>query len=185
MPVDASKIRIAGTGAIWKAPAGTTLPTDSTTALNAAFKNMGYVKNGFEINTELKGKTVDVWQSVEPARFIITGKSIKFQWESIESNNTTVALAWNNATITPTTGGAYSMSIPSTYLAAEFSLVFDATDGTTSTRYVIPRAVLTGVPKITAGREEEISYQFEIQVLAPTDGSASVLAYGVDAGVAS
>ena len=44
-------------GAVYAAPIGTPLPTDATTALNSAFKNLGYVsedglKNGNEIDVE-------------------------------------------------------------------------------------------------------------------------------------
>lgn len=38
-------------GAIYHAPSGTTLPTDATTALNAAFKNLGYVSEDGLVNT--------------------------------------------------------------------------------------------------------------------------------------
>ncbi len=31
------------TGTVWSAPEGTTLPTDATTALDAAFKSLGYI----------------------------------------------------------------------------------------------------------------------------------------------
>jgi hypothetical protein len=185
MAVDASKIRIAGTGAIWKAPVGTTAPTDSTTAYGASWLNLGYAKDGFEIDQELKSKDVEVWQSLEVVRQIPTGISRKISWESVESNNTTVALAWNGATITTTSGGIYTMTIPSTYAAVEFALGLDWSDGTTSQRLIFPRCTLDGLPKVVAGRQNEITYQFSIQVLQPTDGSASVKAYGVDAGVAS
>ncbi len=44
-------------GAVFVAPAGTAVPTDATTALAAAFKNMGYVSedglvNSIEVDTE-------------------------------------------------------------------------------------------------------------------------------------
>jgi hypothetical protein len=182
---DSTKIRIAGTGAIWKAPVGSTAPTDSTTALAAAWLNLGYMQDGFEVNQELKTKDIEVWQSLEVVRQIATGLSRTINFEAIESNNQTVALAWNNATITPGTGGAYTMTIPSSYLASEFALILDATDGTTSQRIYIPRATLNATPKITAGRQDAITYQFEIQVLQPTDGSNPVIVYGKDAGVAS
>lgn len=183
---DPTKIRIAGTGAIWKAPVGSTAPTDSTTALAGAWLNLGYVSNGFEITQELKTKEIEVWQSLEIVRQIATGLSRTVQFEAVESNNQTVALAFNGATITAGTAGAYTMSVPSSYQQTEFALVLDATDGTTSMRVYIPRAVLNAVPKITAGREDAITYNFEIQVLQPSDGTSNpITVFGKDAGVAS
>lgn len=50
------------TGAVFVAPAGTTLPTNATSSLDAAFKNLGYVSedglvNGVETDTE----TINAW----------------------------------------------------------------------------------------------------------------------------
>ena len=41
--VSAAKPKVAG--AIYRAPLGTTLPTDATTALDSGFKALGYVSN--------------------------------------------------------------------------------------------------------------------------------------------
>ena len=180
MALDSRNIRIAGTGAIYKAPVGSTAPTDSTTALDAAFVNLGFAKDGFEINQEYKTKDVEAWQTREVVLQFPTSLSRTVSFESIESNKASVALAWNNATITKTTGGVYSMTLPASYVNTEFALVLDMSDGTTSQRIYFPRCTLNALPKVTAGRTDIISYQFEIQVLAPTDNSASVVIYGVD-----
>ena len=107
MPVDSKNIRIAGTGTVWLAPVGTALPTDSTTSLNAAFNNVGFLTDGFEVNQEYKTKDVEVWQSLEVVRKFPTSISRKVSFEAVETNKQTASLAWGGATITKTTGGAY------------------------------------------------------------------------------
>ena len=180
MPVDSKNIRIAGTGTVWIAPVGTTLPTDSTTALNAAFNNVGFLTDGFEVNQEYKTKDIEVWQSLEVVRQFPTSISRKVSFEAVETNKQTAALAWGGAVITKTTGGAYSMAIPSTYVNSEYAVVLDMADGSTNQRIVLPRVTLDSLPKITAGRQDSIKYGFDLQVLQPTDNSAPVLFYGVD-----
>jgi hypothetical protein len=185
MAVDASKIRVAGQGALWYAPTGTALPTDSTTALNAAFINLGYAQDGFEVDNSIKTKEIEGWQSAEVIKLVTTGVSRKVSFESLEMNKATVGLAWGGATITAGTGGAYTLVIPNAQLTKEFILVADWSDGTISQRIVIPRAALTALPKQKIGRQDTISFSFEVQALAPTDNSNSVLVYGVDAGVSA
>ena len=41
--LDATNVRVGITGGLYKAPVGSTAPTDATTALDAAFINLGYV----------------------------------------------------------------------------------------------------------------------------------------------
>lgn len=50
------------TGAIWAAPKGTELPTDTATALNAAFKCLGYCSDdGLTNGTNLESETIKAW----------------------------------------------------------------------------------------------------------------------------
>lgn len=50
------------TGAVFVAPYGTTLPTDATTALNAAFKGLGYVsEDGLVNSVETDTSNVNAW----------------------------------------------------------------------------------------------------------------------------
>jgi hypothetical protein len=41
------------------------------------------------------------------------------------------------------------------------------------------------LPTILHGRQDGINYDVEVQALAPTDGTKSVLVYGVDVAVGS
>ena len=183
MALDATKIKVAGTGSIWKAPAGTTLPSDSTTAYASGFLNLGWISDGgFQIDQSLKTKGVNAWQSIEVVRMISTSLERSVSFEALESNKQTIQLAWNG-TVTPGSGGAYSMSLTSSALNTEFILGIDWSDGTTSQRIVFPRAVLKSLPKIKYTRQDAVTLSLEIQALQPTDGSASVLIYGVDSGV--
>ena len=99
-----SKIRIAGTGAIWKAPLGTALPTDSITAWNAAFVNLGYLEDGFELEQDLTTKDLNAWQTVETIRTITTMLIRKLLFTINQTDKDTVALALGGATITPVLG---------------------------------------------------------------------------------
>ena len=49
-------------GAIYFAPAGTTLPTDASTSLSAAYVNLGYVtEDGVTLNTAEESDTIKAW----------------------------------------------------------------------------------------------------------------------------
>jgi hypothetical protein len=102
-PYNSSQIRVAGTGNIYRAPLGSTLPTDSTTALPAAFVNVGYATNGFDVAQDRKTKEITVWQSPEAARLLTTFLTRKFKFELQQTNKTTLGLAWGG-TIIPTAG---------------------------------------------------------------------------------
>jgi hypothetical protein len=109
-PYNSSQIRVAGIGNVFRAPLGTTIPTDSTTALSAAYVNVGYATNGFEVAQDRKTKEITVWQSPEPARLITTGLTRKFKFELQQTNKTTLALAWGG-TIIPVAGTAVGGAI--------------------------------------------------------------------------
>ena len=103
-PLNSGQIRVAGTGAFWKAPLGTAIPTDSVTAWGAGFVNLGYATDGFTMTQDKKTNPVTGWQSLEELRLITTGLNRKFAFELLQSNKDTLALAWGGGTVTAVAG---------------------------------------------------------------------------------
>ena len=182
MTLNSGNVRVAGTGALWKAPLGTTLPTDSTTAWGTGFVNLGYATDGFTITQDLKKQDITAWQTLAPVRSIATALIRKMTFEALESNINTVPLAWGGATMTPGLAGIYTLAIPEGQLT-DFILGVDWSDGTTSQRIIVKQATLLTLPTIKFVRTDAVRYPLEVQAIAPSDGTASIVVYGVDSAV--
>ena len=260
--LNSGEVRVAGTGAFYRAPSGTVCPTDSTTAWGAAFVHLGFADDGFTMKQDLKTKGISGWQTLEELRLIVLSLIRSFNFELVQSNKSTLGLAWGGATITPnavtlgsvtiaiTTGvvtvsaahtlavgdpvvlgamtaaaplvagttyyvqsiptattltlaatvggaliatttagsslsitkvtGAYALAIPDASMIGDFVLGFDWSDGTTSQRFILKSARQTSLPTIKYVRTDAIRYAIEVQAMKPSDGSNSVLVYGVD-----
>ncbi len=181
--LNSGEVRVAGSGAIWKAPLGTALPADSTTAWGTGFVNLGYATDGFTVSQALKTQGITPWQTLEQVRLIATELIRSIAFEAIQSNKDTVALAWGGATITPGTLGAYSMDIPTEQLTG-FILGIDWNDGITNQRLIVQNAALMSLPAIKFVRTDAVKYPLDVVALAPADGTKSILIYGVDTAVA-
>ena len=129
--LNTAEVRIAGTGSIWKAPLGTVLPTDSITAYDAAFKNLGYANDGFTATPNFKTMDIFGWQRLAKLRQVTTEFDFKFGFELMQTNKDTLALAWGGAAVTlnpPTLGTATFATVGNlvTVSAAETLAVGDA-----------------------------------------------------------
>lgn len=162
--LNSGQIRVAGTGAFWKAPLGTVLPADSTTAWNAAFVNLGYADDGFEMSQDKKVQPVTAWQTIEPVRLITTALTRSFKFELLQTNKATLALAWGGTivalagtpvggAITIGTGGvltsasAHGLSVGN---AVTLATVVTSTGITASTVYYVIAATSTTVTLSTS-----------------------------------
>lgn len=101
---DSTQIRVAGTGQIWKAPLGTVLPTDATTAWDPAFVNLGYLTDGYTLAQALKTLDIPAWQTTEPVRTINLSLVRNISFEMLQSNKTTVGFVYGGGTVVPTPG---------------------------------------------------------------------------------
>lgn len=89
--VTAGKPKI--TGAVYRAPLGTTLPTDATTDLAEAFKNMGYgSEDGLVNNNTPESENIKAWGG-DTVLTIQSGKDDTFAITLIEATNTDVLKA--------------------------------------------------------------------------------------------
>src|SRR4051812_16647841 len=77
----------------WFAPTATALPTDATTALNAAFKDLGLVNaNGGVFDADIDTTEIEAYGLFAPARVITTKEKTTFKVTGIETNIVSLSL---------------------------------------------------------------------------------------------
>jgi hypothetical protein len=171
MALDAAEVVVAGTGHLWLAPVGTTLPaenSDPTAALASAFVELGYfAEDGATLAGAPEISEFNAWQSTTAIR-----RSRKLQVQTISGdllqwNENTVVAAFGGGEIT-NAGGFYTYTFPQAGDAlAEYSAVLDVQDGDRNLRIVVPR--------MNSGLEE-VSSQFNKDNMAVLPISLSSLA---------
>lgn len=77
-------------GAVWRAPLGTTLPTDATTTLDGAFKQLGYISDdGVNNGNSPQTERVKAWGG-DTVLNVQTDKPDTYKFKLIESLNVEV-----------------------------------------------------------------------------------------------
>lgn len=159
-------------GAASRAPIGTALPTDTTTALNQAFKGLGYIsEDGLSNSNSPETGSVKAWGGDT----VVTYQSAKpdtFKFKMIESLNPEVLKAvYGDSNVTGTLANGITVKVNANE-NAEHAWVFDMImRGGTLKRIVIPQASVTAVGDITYKDEEAIGY--EVTLTATPDSSGN------------
>lgn len=147
------------TGAIFIAPAGTAVPTDATTALDAAFQNMGYASQDGLVNTvNASTEGINAWGG----DLVLVGQSEfseMFTVNLIETNAETLKLYYGEDNVT-VAGDDITITQNKEQLpevVAVFELVMT---GGRIKRIVVPKARITD-------RSGEVSYQDGEAIMYP------------------
>lgn len=144
-------------GAVFRAPLGTALPTDASTALPAAFKELGYVSSdGWTRKIDKAYEAISAWGGDE-VRKSRSKHSVGFSMTLIEDLNTEAQTAkWGTAAVTATPATATKGNlITVTYKGEDADpgvWVFDMNDQGKLHRTVFPYAIDT-----TEGFEQTFS----------------------------
>lgn len=165
--VSVGKPKVAG--AIYMAPKGSTLPTDSSTSLDAAFKALGYVSEDGVTNTNSpESDTVKAWGG-DTVLTLQTAKEDKFKFTLIEALNADVLKAVYGSTnvsgalSTGLTVHANSKQVPACVWVIDMILTNGA-----AKRIVIPEGQIAEVGDIVYKDDEAIGYEITINALPST-----------------
>lgn len=158
-------------GGVWIAPAGTTLPTDGSTALAAAYVNMGYIsEDGYVISTETDTQEIKAWGGDT----VLTGQSSFSESHTvnfIETNVNTLKAIYGASNVTTAgnviTVKSTSKELPECVLVVELLLT-----GGRVRRVVVPHAKIADRSmEITFSDDEAITYPAKFSAAPDANGN--------------
>jgi len=166
MAEDSTQVRIGTNGHIYVAPVGTTAPTDSSSALNAAFREVGYTdENGVAISPTESHVDFKGWQSFYLIRRQITDRGLTFTTALRQWNGPNFQLMFGGGTWTGTPGASKFVP-PDPSVVPTKALVIDVLDGGATWRWYVPGVmpIPAGDMPINRGAIADIKIAFDLLV---------------------
>lgn len=160
-------------GAVFTAPAGTTLPTSASAALNSAFKDMGFVsEDGVTKSTSISTTTIKEWGGA-PVLVTQDEKIISVKLKLIEYKRKDVhSFVHGSANVTEPSTGAITVKINAED-PGEQAIVIDMTlRGNIDYRMVIPRGKITAIGDTVYKSNEAVAYDITITTMLDDAGYA-------------
>jgi hypothetical protein len=172
--LNASEIRVAGTGFVFVAPAHTPAPADFTKSWEAPWANLGYTSSdGVKFVKKDKLDPVDTWQTVAAIRYVFSDRDFSVKFSLLQINADTLPFFFS----------APAPSTPNTFEIAaaprvdERALGIEFTDGPNIThRFYIPRGVVTETDETAITRTSAIKLGVTFTALTPINVKSEPLA---------
>ena len=160
-------------GHVFRAPVGTALPTDATTALNAAFKDMGYIsEDGVTNANSPESSVINAWGGT-PVLVIQESKEDTYQQTFISAENIEVQkMVYGDTNVT---GTDFSTGVSVAANAKElepYSYVFEMiAKGNIAHRVVLPNAKPSEIGEIVYTDTEAVGYDVTLACTADAAGN--------------
>lgn len=158
-------------GAIYRAPLGSTLPTDATSALDAAFVNIGYISEDGLVNSNTPtSENIKAWGG-DIVLTTLTEKPDTFKFTLLEAmSDEALKAVYGDANVTGdlTTGlTVHANSTQQPDCAWVIDMVFK---NNTIKRIVIPDAGVSSVGDITYADGSAVGYETTISAMPDGNG---------------
>lgn len=168
--VSTGKPKVAG--AVYRAPKGTTLPTDASTALANTFEDMGYIsEDGITNSNSPDSEKIKDWGG-QTVLVVVNEKPDKFKIKFLESLNADVLeTVYGAANVTVGTG---TISVVANAAELdEYVYVIDMVmKGGALKRIVIPCGSLSELGDIVYKANEAVGYEVTLECLPDSSGNS-------------
>ena len=167
--VTTSKPKIGG--AVYRAPVGTTLPTDATTDLNEAFVCLGYIsEDGLTNANSPDGDKIKAWGG-DTVYTYQKEKDDTFQFKLLEALNPDVLkTVYGDDNVTGTVQAGLTVKANSS-AAEDKAWVVELILNGVLKRVVVPKAKITKMDDIVYADEEALGYDITITATPDKDGN--------------
>jgi hypothetical protein len=161
-------------GGIYRAAKGSTLPTDSTTALAAAYKDLGYIhEDGYTKTKSRETTELKEWAG-ETVRLVKTSDTITYTFKAIEALNIeTIKAAYGASNVTGTLSTGITVNEADAPLEEAIYVIDEATSEGGYMRTVIPRGVVASLGDEVHKANEALAYDMTIRALPDASGKTS------------
>lgn len=164
MALDATEVRVAGSGSVWVAPETTAFPADFTTAPASPWVELGYVtEDGATFTLSRETTDLNAWQG-DKLRVLTTAEPMTVEFALMQTNPDVLAAALGGGTAT-TTGGLTTFEPPPKGTNNIIALFVEFVDGTIHYRYQIQRAQIEGDVSWQLLRSDSVNYPLTFGVL--------------------
>lgn len=171
--VTAAKPKIGG--AVYRAPAGTTLPSDASTALAGTYTAVGYNTDaGVTRSTSMDTQTVKAWGG-DVVLVLENSKTETFKFAMLDAHSVEALKIYNGDSNVTGTDLASGISVKANNNAmGGHVFVIDMIEaGSTLHRIVIPNGVVTSLDDVTYVDNAAVAYGVTITAVADSYGNSS------------
>lgn len=168
--VTASKPKVGG--AVFAAPIGTTLPTDATSALDAAFMELGYVsEDGVTNSNSPESDTIKAWGG-DTVLTLLTSKDDTYSFTLLEVMNLNVLkLIYGEDNVTGDLATGITIKANSQDLEEHVIVIDMILRNDALKRIVIPIAKVSEVGDITYSDSDAVGYETTLFCSADYQGN--------------
>lgn len=166
----AAKPKVAG--AIYRAPLGTSLPTDATSTLNGSFVALGYVSEDGLTNSNSADSTNVVSWDGDTVLTLEGEKTDTFKFTLLEVLNEEVLKAvYGSANVSGTLSSGITVQANSTPQESSSWVVDMVMNNGVLKRIVVPNAKVTEVADIVYKKTEAVGYETTISAVPDSSGN--------------
>jgi len=166
MALDSDSVRVAVTGAVYTGPVSTEAPTDSGTALDAGFLDLGYVgSDGISETIDRTTNQIRAWQDGALVREVTSEGTYSVSLTFLETNQEVLELYYGSSI----TDGVLDGNPTAT--GGRKSFVIDVVDGSVVERTYIPSGEITSIGERTLASGDAIGYNVSITAYADSSNT--------------